>query len=810
MEKRHLSLAAALLLGALAALFFLRSKPGERWVADQRMTELAQALTQLAEAYRMGAAPAEVAELADRTTAASGKLDALNLSEEDMKKLMEKHKDEMRKPLAKLVIYGRYNLTSDQLAILTVQDEPKLTGSWTTTHNPNAGAKFVGDDMALTDMGCVMPATFRVDATKDPKTIDITLLVEQPDGKSKMLGIYEVGDDTLKLCLPDGGDRPSEFENGPGRRLRFFTRSDAGGEMSRKNRRDFPAVFSLDGRRQMHIVAGESRDFVIVDGVAGSEYHDVGQGSLRFSEDGARTAYVAKRGKKWLPVVDGSEGPECDGIGHSGVRFSPDGKRVAYVAGHRGRSEKWFAVVDGVKGNEYDGIDADTPVFSLDSKHVAYVARRGESRLVVADEIEGASYDDIDAGTLHFDTAQRVTYSARMGKNRCLVVNGVEGPLGCFTREDAIAARHAHKNADGWRTYDNEMTQFSIDCPLDWAVIELDTLNGATLVSDDVTVEASGFRTTSTRVLTASEVAGAFMPALMAEHAREIRNGKAAKTRSGIVESMLCAGPSANGGWSAVLVAVSGGCGYVVHARTSKALPEGVKGRIEAVMSSFRVTDSVAADDLTGYLVEHRRLFREQEEVVKEHYEKGEGLLRRGELRGANAEYRAALSADSRDARVRIRLSTVYAEQGKPREALSHARAAVFLAPELPESYAALGVSYDADDRAGDAVRAFEKAIGLLEDPHDRRSLAPRYGLMRIYCDKGDAADARKGLDQARKMLEIDQDIPSAHYVLGVRLCNTSPRESEKHLRRYLELTERKPDVGDREKAKELLHQLQK
>jgi uncharacterized protein (TIGR03067 family) len=54
------------------------------------------------------------------------------------------------------------------------------------------------------------------DPTKKPKTIDFT----QTEGEGKgtlYLGIYELGEDTRKLCFaPPGKDRPTEFISMPG------------------------------------------------------------------------------------------------------------------------------------------------------------------------------------------------------------------------------------------------------------------------------------------------------------------------------------------------------------------------------------------------------------------------------------------------------------------------------------------------------------------------------------------------------------------------------------------------------------------
>ncbi len=54
------------------------------------------------------------------------------------------------------------------------------------------------------------------DPTKKPKTIDFTPTVGD-DKDAKFLGIYEIGENTRKLCFaPKGKDRPTEFSSKPG------------------------------------------------------------------------------------------------------------------------------------------------------------------------------------------------------------------------------------------------------------------------------------------------------------------------------------------------------------------------------------------------------------------------------------------------------------------------------------------------------------------------------------------------------------------------------------------------------------------
>ncbi|MBX9583807.1 MAG: TIGR03067 domain-containing protein [Gemmataceae bacterium] len=75
--------------------------------------------------------------------------------------------------------------------------------------------------------------TFKVDAGKKPKTIDIEVS-DGPLAGRTILGIYEVKDDTLKVCLAitDDGKRPDDFtaKEGTGRQLQVFKKEKAKGK----------------------------------------------------------------------------------------------------------------------------------------------------------------------------------------------------------------------------------------------------------------------------------------------------------------------------------------------------------------------------------------------------------------------------------------------------------------------------------------------------------------------------------------------------------------------------------------------------
>jgi uncharacterized protein (TIGR03067 family) len=104
-----------------------------------------------------------------------------------------------------------------------------LDGEWTmvsvTTDGqpiPEAIAKTgkrlaMNNETTVTIAGrLVMKATYTIDPTKKPKTIDYTM-TDGPTNGQKQYGIYEIDGDTVRVCFAaPGKDRPSEFASKPG------------------------------------------------------------------------------------------------------------------------------------------------------------------------------------------------------------------------------------------------------------------------------------------------------------------------------------------------------------------------------------------------------------------------------------------------------------------------------------------------------------------------------------------------------------------------------------------------------------------
>jgi len=113
-------------------------------------------------------------------------------------------KDEVKKELARFE--GTWKLVSLET------EQNKLTEEALK----HLQLKLEGDKFTTFDEGRESHGTFKIDPTKKPKTIDITLTDGPMKGKT-MVGIYELEGDTYKLCADIlGKNRPTEFAIKPG------------------------------------------------------------------------------------------------------------------------------------------------------------------------------------------------------------------------------------------------------------------------------------------------------------------------------------------------------------------------------------------------------------------------------------------------------------------------------------------------------------------------------------------------------------------------------------------------------------------
>ena len=105
----------------------------------------------------------------------------------------------------------------------------KFQGTWTFESSVTGGEELPADHLKLVVVtfegdkhtvkrgdDVIQVGTQKLDPSKTPKTIDVTML-EGPHKGTVMPGIYEINADTLKVCFdPEGKTRPTEFKSPPG------------------------------------------------------------------------------------------------------------------------------------------------------------------------------------------------------------------------------------------------------------------------------------------------------------------------------------------------------------------------------------------------------------------------------------------------------------------------------------------------------------------------------------------------------------------------------------------------------------------
>jgi len=183
---------------------------------------------------------------------------------------------------------------------------------------------------------------------------------------------------------------------------------------------------SADGKRVGYALRTEGGRAIVVDGKASAAYAWVGP--VTFAPVGARWLCGVKKGTKAVVVVDGVEGPEFDDLGAPGPLFSPDGTRTAYAAMRAG---SFLVVADGVEGKAYKRIGSESLVFSPDGKRLAYWASDGKKPFFVVDGVEQPPVDLVMTGSAGFafgPDAQRFAYGARKGGSWVVVTASGDGP----------------------------------------------------------------------------------------------------------------------------------------------------------------------------------------------------------------------------------------------------------------------------------------------------------------------------------------------------------------------------------------------
>ncbi len=221
-------------------------------------------------------------------------------------------------------------------------------------------------------------------------------------------------------------------------------------------------VVSSDGLHVAYIASRGQADHrkvvAVIDGHEGPEYDEIplnrGGNWEPFSSNGQHSAYMARAGTKWRAIVDGQPGPEYDEVQPIAPAawysfFSADGSRIVYLARRGG---KWRAVIDGREGPEFDRFEGSLPLtFSPDGKHVAYIAQWGHGPRwryrVIIDGQEGPEYEaKWVAGPIFSPDSRRTAYVGQRGGREFVVLDGKE-----LTPHDDVDGGRLHFSPDSRR-----------------------------------------------------------------------------------------------------------------------------------------------------------------------------------------------------------------------------------------------------------------------------------------------------------------------------------------------------------------------
>jgi uncharacterized protein (TIGR03067 family) len=131
------------------------------------------------------------------------------------------------------------NTDATTVLVAVTEEMKKLQGTWKQTGYERDGVAeavdeqgweprvtFTGDafEVTLADGSIPIKGTYKLDPTRDPKTIDWSDTIGEDAGKT-LLAIYSLEDDRLVFCAAyPGQERPTEFRTRPGQVLRVSQR----------------------------------------------------------------------------------------------------------------------------------------------------------------------------------------------------------------------------------------------------------------------------------------------------------------------------------------------------------------------------------------------------------------------------------------------------------------------------------------------------------------------------------------------------------------------------------------------------------
>lgn len=147
------------------------------------------------------------------------------------------------------------------------------------------------------------------------------------------------------------------------------------------------------------------------------------------------------------------------------------------------------------------------------------------------------------------------------------------------------------------------------------------------------------------------------------------------------------------------------------------------------------------------------------------HRRLGELLHATGNPSVAVEHLEIALGLDRADAEAAVALAIAKVELDEAEAALSAAKLAVALQPELAKAHFAVGVVHRLSGRTNEAVRAFAESVRLEPDRAENRL---QYGTM--LAQTGRLQDAERELEQA---VRLAPESPEPYHVLGIVLAQS-------------------------------------
>lgn len=353
-----------------------------------------------------------------------------------------------------------------------------------------------------------------------------------------------------------------------------------------------------------------------------------------------------------------------------------------------------------------------------------------------------------------------------------------------------------------WKIYENKQTSFQISYPTDWGVIESMSRDGVTLIGEGVIVDAEGRIIERDRIESGVQVRPSleqiFKKYIYGMEISQTLNGKA-----GLASFMQTSFLGNNNKWTWLLVAINGDCKYVVKASCDAEKREATESFVEKIFNSVFITSTVSATDVYNFRLKHSKVPWDAEPLAKSYYEQGMKQVEAGLIDKAESSFIKSIELASNQAAPRTRLSTLYIFQDRWDEATSQARAAFYLYPQGAFTHYLMGVCYYNASQTERAIKYLMSALAL-----DPTFSSARYSLAKIYGEKQMFDQAAK---EARECLRIDPLLHEAHFILAIAIVNKNHQEAEKHLKKYLELTQgRDTEASFREKAEELLKTIQK